>query len=230
MVSTTGFNTCFYLISSIFKMRIDKNGKEIISQREELASKKDVVGKDNCGPCYGGDPPPSGCCNSCDDVRDAYARKGWGLSHLKDIKQCVSESQLEEFHENEGCKFYGNIAVNKVAGNFHFAPGHSFQASNMHVHDVNGIMEHLGEIDFSHVIEHLSFGNHYEGVINPLDNYKKLNDDSVVFQYYVKVVPTVFNYLNGSVLLTNQYSVTQYQKGSLKGIKSLSHMPGVFFK
>lgn len=31
---------------------------------------------------------------------------------------------------------YGFLEVNKVAGNFHFAPGKSFQQSNVHVHDL----------------------------------------------------------------------------------------------
>ena len=35
----------------------------------------------------------------------------------------------------EGCNVYGSLEVNKVAGNFHFAPGKSFQQANMHVHD-----------------------------------------------------------------------------------------------
>lgn len=31
---------------------------------------------------------------------------------------------------------YGFLEVNKVAGNFHFAPGNSFHQSNVHVHDL----------------------------------------------------------------------------------------------
>ena len=34
----------------------------------------------------------------------------------------------------EGCNFSGFIEVNKVSGNFHFAPGKAVQAMNMHVH------------------------------------------------------------------------------------------------
>lgn len=30
----------------------------------------------------------------------------------------------------------GFLQVNKVAGNFHFAPGKSFQQAHMHVHDL----------------------------------------------------------------------------------------------
>lgn len=38
--------------------------------------------------------------------------------------------------EGEGCNVYGSLEVNKVAGNFHFAPGKSFHQSNVHVHDM----------------------------------------------------------------------------------------------
>lgn len=31
---------------------------------------------------------------------------------------------------------YGFLEVNKVAGNFHIAPGKSFQQSGVHVHDL----------------------------------------------------------------------------------------------
>jgi hypothetical protein len=34
--------------------------------------------------------------------------------------------------QNEGCDVYGYLEVNKVAGNFHFAPGKSFQQQHVH--------------------------------------------------------------------------------------------------
>ena len=33
---------------------------------------------------------------------------------------------------NEGCKVTGFLQVSKVAGNFHFAPGKSFQQHSVH--------------------------------------------------------------------------------------------------
>ena len=58
-------------------------------------------------------------------------------------------------------------------GNFHFAPGKSFQHSQMHVHDVQSFAGHLEEFDFSHTINQVSFGAFYDGVMNPLDGYNK---------------------------------------------------------
>lgn len=52
--------------------------------------------------------------------------------------QCKREGFLQRIkdEEGEGCNIYGFLDVNKVAGNFHFAPGKSFQQSNVHVHDL----------------------------------------------------------------------------------------------
>lgn len=54
------------------------------------------------------------------------------------IKQCKREGFLQRIkdEEGEGCNIYGFLEVNKVAGNFHFAPGKSFQQANVHVHDL----------------------------------------------------------------------------------------------
>lgn len=38
--------------------------------------------------------------------------------------------------EGEGCNIHGSVEVNKVAGNFHFAPGKSFQQPNVHLFDL----------------------------------------------------------------------------------------------
>jgi endoplasmic reticulum-Golgi intermediate compartment protein 3 len=40
-----------------------------------------------CGSCFGGEPPESGCCNSCDEVREAYTRKGWSFGNPDGIDQ-----------------------------------------------------------------------------------------------------------------------------------------------
>lgn len=34
--------------------------------------------------------------------------------------------------QKEGCQVYGYLEVNKVQGNFHFAPGKSFQQHHVH--------------------------------------------------------------------------------------------------
>lgn len=51
------------------------------------------------------------------------------------------------------------MQVNKVAGNFHFAAGHSYQQGSMHIHDMAPFSDKT--LDFSHTIHTLSFGKPY---------------------------------------------------------------------
>jgi hypothetical protein len=48
---------------------------------------------------------------------------------LPDVKQCAHDGYLEAVkgQEGEGCRMWGRLQVNKVAGNFHFAAGKSYQ-------------------------------------------------------------------------------------------------------
>jgi len=52
--------------------------------------------------------------------------------------------------------------------------------------------------------------------------------ESMMFQYYLKIVPTMFEDLHGSVLHTNQFSTTRHQK-AVSMMSGESGMPGVFF-
>lgn len=74
------------------------------------------------------------CCNNCEDVREAYRKKGWAFNNPENIEQCEREgwSQKMKAQQNEGCLVYGYLEVNRVAGNFHFAPGKSFQQQHVH--------------------------------------------------------------------------------------------------
>jgi hypothetical protein len=70
---------------------------------------------------------------------------------------------------------HGFIMVNKVAGNFHFAPGKSYQQGNVHVHEFNPNKNQ--NLRFSHTIHELSFGD-IVGFTNPLDGVSKKSDSS----------------------------------------------------
>ena len=87
-----------------------------------------------CFSCYGAETDQLSCCNTCDDVREAYRLKGWAFNNPKGIQQCVDEGFTDKLAEQikEGCKAKGYIEVNKVGGNIHFAPGKSFQQHNVH--------------------------------------------------------------------------------------------------
>ena len=183
-----------------------------------------------CGSCYGSEQTPEQCCNTCDEVREAYRLKGWAFSDPDGIEQCEKEgfSDNLRLQSDEGCKIYGSLDVNKVAGNFHFAPGKSFQHGNMHVHDLMPFR--TKKFDMSHKITKLSFGEAFPGVVNPLDGVKRdMQGDAGMYQYFLKVVPTAFSGARNraEVAQTNQFSVTDHFKpvDAEEGL----HLPGVFF-
>lgn len=74
------------------------------------------------------------CCNTCEDVREAYRKKGWAFNSPEGIEQCNREGWTAKMkaQQKEGCQVYGYLEVNKVQGNFHFAPGKSFQQHHVH--------------------------------------------------------------------------------------------------
>uniref|UniRef100_A0A672Q4R2 Endoplasmic reticulum-Golgi intermediate compartment protein n=1 Tax=Sinocyclocheilus grahami TaxID=75366 RepID=A0A672Q4R2_SINGR len=168
------------------------------------------------------------CCNTCDDVREAYRRRGWAFKNPDTIEQCKREgfSQKMQEQKNEGCQVYGFLEVNKVAGNFHFAPGKSFQQSHVHVHDLQSFG--LDNINMTHFIKHLSFGKDYPGIINPLDGTNVAAPQaSMMYQYFVKIVPTIYVKADGEVVKTNQFSVTRHEKVA-NGLIGDQGLPGVF--
>ncbi|EGG17141.1 endoplasmic reticulum-golgi intermediate compartment protein 3 [Cavenderia fasciculata] len=228
----------FDVAHNIFKKRLSPTGMPIADaspQREDTINKRVPAGNENdkvdCGSCYGAEDPSRGisCCSTCEEVRTAYQKKGWSIQEYSGIAQCVREGFTKNIVEQngEGCQVYGFINVNKVAGNFHFAPGKSFQQHHMHVHDLQAFK---GSFNLSHSINRLSFGNDFPGIKNPLDGVTKTEMvGSGMFQYYIKVVPTLYEGLNGNRISTNQFSVTEHYRLLAKKDEEPSGLPGLFF-
>ncbi|GFO19068.1 endoplasmic reticulum-Golgi intermediate compartment protein 3 [Plakobranchus ocellatus] len=168
----------------LLKQRLDPDGKQISETPEqhkigetEVASTPPPLDPNRCESCYGAEGPHHQCCNTCEDVREAYRKKGWAVQNLNSIEQCKREgfAAKVEAQKNEGCKLFGYLEVNKVAGNFHIAPGKSFQQKHVHVHDMQAFSG--VKFNITHRINHLSFGNDYPGIVNPLDNvYERVNE------------------------------------------------------
>ncbi|KAH7524422.1 hypothetical protein FEM48_Zijuj06G0117500 [Ziziphus jujuba var. spinosa] len=324
----------------IFKKRLDSHGNVIEARQDGIGAPKIEKplqrhggrlehNETYCGSCYGAEASDEECCNNCEEVREAYRKKGWAISnpdlidqtklllfpldlHLNSIsvsgkasnekldeivlfsllplslekqmepspgksyvgaQMCerraytndrgirvldetemiwnkIYSSQLESFHviwmmenkylickregflqrvkdeEGEGCNIYGFLEVNKVAGNFHFAPGKSFQQSNMHVHDILAFQK--DSFNISHKINRLAFGDYFPGAMNPLDGvHWSQETPSGMYQYFIKVVPTVYTDVNGHTIQSNQFSVTEHFRTSEIG--NLQFLPGVFF-
>lgn len=180
-----------------------------------------------CGNCYGAEATPGQCCDTCQDVKNAYTAKGWGFSP-EGIVQCAGEQVERGFKAvgSEGCNVAGSVDLTTVNGNFHVAPGASTAHSPFSIQQL--LQETFQSFNITHEIKSLSFGNHFPGIMNPLDGHKKIiTDGHGMFQYYIKVVPTVYQYLDGRRVESNQYSVTEHLRhinpGSGRGL------PGVWF-
>eukprot|EP00128_Syssomonas_multiformis_P010518 Colp12_sorted_trinity150504_noHs@32023 len=231
------------VVHNLYKKRLDSNGLPVddsVEKHEDLGHTPLLAkdgsaplseGDEKCPSCFGAESEELPCCHTCEDVREAYRRKGWAFSAADTIPQCIREGWTEKLkaQASEGCNVFGYLEVNKVAGNFHFAPGKSFQQHHMHVHDLQPFKDNA--FNLSHTITRLSFGLDYPGIVNPLDNSDKISPEgkgSHMYQYFVKIVPTVYHHLDGSVVNTNQFSATTHQSVVNTGVGG-GGLPGVFF-
>lgn len=187
---------------NIVKTRLNPDGHEISSEKVnqlkgDAHRAAEVQDPNYCGSCYGASPPANGCCNTCEDVQQAYSRQGWSFSDPTGIEQCVKEGWAEKMEEqsHEGCRINGRVKVNKVVGNVQFSHGSAFMRQGANVHDLLPYLKGKAHHDFGHIIHRwhfapdhsdvlraqldsreLAFRNKLE-IIDPLSNTQKHNKD-----------------------------------------------------
>ncbi|RWS13912.1 endoplasmic reticulum-Golgi intermediate compartment protein 3-like isoform X2 [Dinothrombium tinctorium] len=233
------------IVNNIYKRRLNEKGEPIQDpEKDEHVGKKEAkeakerfikainqekLNPNRCESCYGAESEKWRCCNTCEDVRAAYNDKGWALKDLNSIVQCKREGlskSITEF-DKEGCQIFGFVEVSRVGGNFHIAPGRSLTKHHVHVHDLSP--HDSSQMNVTHKIRHLSFGRNIPGKTNPMDGtYQVAEEGSMMFQYYIKIVPTLFVRSDGSSLQTNQFAVTRHKKQTQESLSD-SGLPGVFF-
>lgn len=228
---------------NIIKTRLNSQGVEIEKTKAgQLKGDADRAAQANdptyCGSCYGATPPENGCCNTCEEVRQAYIRKGWSFSDPNGIEQCIEEHWTEKMEQQnaEGCRISGKVKVNKVIGNLQFSHGSTFMRQGMSIQElVPYLKDSSSHHDFGHVIHKFAFGADLTpeqeaanekkeletrarlDIYDPLTNVAAHSTDeedstNYMFQYFVKVVSTSFVYLNGAEIPSHQYSVTRYER------------------
>ncbi|XP_047453293.1 endoplasmic reticulum-Golgi intermediate compartment protein 2-like [Mugil cephalus] len=125
------------------------------------------------------------------------------------------------------CRIHGHMYVNKVAGNFHITVGKSIPHPRGHAH-LAALVSH-DSYNFSHRIDHLSFGEAVPGLINPLDGTEKVAPDANhMFQYFITIVPTKLNTYKISAD-THQYSVTERER-AINHAAGSHGVSGIFMK
>ncbi|KAJ3076960.1 hypothetical protein HDU98_010254 [Podochytrium sp. JEL0797] len=156
------------------------------------------------------------------------ARKSKSKLDVHRIVAAAQKSHREYMDKNgvlNGCRIKGHINVNKVAGMFHItALGHGYMDGRHVPHEA---------MNFTHRVDKLSFGIDYPGLVNPLDSSLEIADGYFeMFQYFISIVPTIYvdkRRTFGSMILTNQYAVTDHKKIVGHETKEAG-IPGIFMK
>jgi len=183
-------------------------------------SEGDHIAKEGeCLSCMEANDTEHKCCNTCSELKDAYADAGLPYYHILD--------QAEQCKYSVGCQIAGDVKVNKVGGNVHVALGKSTVRDGKHVHEFN-IKDVTDGFNTSHIFHRLTFGEQVPGVESPLEGTSKVvRQGAGMFHYYIKLVPTLFHGRDGPVY-TNQYSVTESVKNVMVNQGDLTGLPGVF--
>ncbi|TDL22173.1 endoplasmic reticulum-derived transport vesicle ERV46 [Rickenella mellea] len=253
------------IAEAVVKIRLDESGQRIntpvITHRQNdldkvLEQKDALLSGGYCGSCYGGAVPEGGCCQTCEDVRNAYATSGWSFNDPDAIEQCVREgwgSKLKE-QSSEGCNIYGKLWVNKVIGTLHLSFGRSFHMDYMNMHQfVPYLRDEENKHDWSHRIHEFGFeseDNTWYGVeiteelekllgekTNPLDGtYARSTGPNYMYRYFLKVVSNRFHTLKGQSFTAHQFSATHFERDLTKENTpsaqisyTTTGVPGVFF-
>ncbi|TKC47550.1 hypothetical protein EI555_007975, partial [Monodon monoceros] len=119
-------------------------------------------------------------------------------SAFKSASTALPPREDDSSQPADACRIRGHLYVNKVAGNFHITVGKA--------------IPHPRAYNFSHRIDHLSFGELVPGIINPLDGTEKIAfDHNQMFQYFITIVPTKLHTYKISAD-THQFSVTERER------------------
>jgi len=192
---------------------------------ENLRRKIIPKNEKECLPCYEAEKFPGHCCNNCYQLRRSFVEKGMNVQLAERHPQCIDEAQNGKI----GCLLGGQIEVNKVAGNIHIAVGETHSApGERHHHHWPQEVRSLG-FNSSHYISHMSFGQEFPGIHNPLDGYLFVEKGLGQQQYFMQVVPTEYTKSGGEVVITNQFSVTNHHS-SVDLNSQHMELPGVFFR
>ena len=104
-------------------------------------------------------------------IQDLQQFFGGGMKVVFEKRAEHSQEVKHAVEKKEGCRLYGRMHVQRVAGNFHISA---------HAEDYETLQYAFGavnKINISHTITHLSFGAGYPGLVNPLDGVARSGSD-----------------------------------------------------
>jgi len=178
-----------------------------------------------CLPCYEGATSNSQCCNHCYTLIKAFMSRALNPESALKYPQCLPDA------EPIGCMVAGYINASRGQGGFHIAAGdpHMDPRLGYHHHHWEDTFR-KANLNVSHYLSHLSFGREFPGIVNPLDGFLFVDKALGQQQYFIQVVPTIYERMFGRKIETNQYSAT-YHYNIIEDVNS-DHveLPGIYFK
>ncbi|XP_031563527.1 endoplasmic reticulum-Golgi intermediate compartment protein 1-like [Actinia tenebrosa] len=144
------------------------------------------------------------------DIQDEMGR------HEVAFQENIDRTPTED---GGGCNFFGKFNINKVPGNFHLS--------------THGAGRQPDDPDMSHLINSLNFGEKIEdklpGVFTALKSVDKTDGNALSsHDYILKIVPTIYEKLDGTTQFSYQYT------WAYKNYISYSHggsvLPAIWFR
>ena len=116
---------------------------------------------------------------------------------------------ISDTTEAPACRVFGTMSIKRVTGAMHVAAPRIFSAFGMPFGFPNP--GEGSKFNASHTISHLSFGPEYPSMVFPLNGHTATHTEAIaMYQYHVKVVPTVYESLSWRVMDTNQFSASDF--------------------
>merc|ERR1719240_52201 len=121
------------------------------------------------------------------------------------------------------------MVVARVTGSFTVAPVSRLPSARLQ-RNVELSADQASAFNVTHQIKRLSFGTDFPGQHNPLDAvWTHSPMGAAVARYFLKVVPTTYQFVHGKTVHTNQFSVTQYFKPLAETFSAESMIPQIAF-
>ncbi|KAI3475341.1 hypothetical protein L1887_63275 [Cichorium endivia] len=179
------------------RLRPESEGGGAIESKALQLSEDDAaqhLDPNYCGECYGAPSPSNaikaGCCNTCAEVREAYAGVSWSFGRGEGVEQCEREHYSEHLdaQRKEGCRIEGGIPRQQGGWKFPLCSRQEFQ-QRQHARTRPGELLRRRRRHRAHL--------HAQGAPPALrapavGREQKTEEKAYNYMYFVKVVSTAY--------------------------------------